>query len=240
MGAQIHKPFCETLDTQAATSISPTGGFSTSTATRINLRDIVRVEHASTQVAAVEERGENGSYDTVITATVEGLNIFNQVTADRIVAHLAVKHHKQHRRTEYKTIGSSFENLRIGGVPVHVDVDDDDGRKYHDGGVNHCVCDPYEPEKGRFNAEFDPTGHLTTLVTGVHVQGHVKHHRIRIHCNSIVVEDFGVVHLAEYIVTPNARYLNMLRVNLGCAVDGTVSVSGTSSNGHTVPTPKNP
>ena len=39
--------------------------------------------------------------------------------------------------------------------------------------------------------------------------------------NAIYVPDFGVVYLAEYLVTPYARQLNMFRIEFGCGVGGT-------------------
>ena len=241
-GAHIRKPFCETLHSQAATCVGAHGGHAFATASNINLREVIRIGEARTQIAAIEE---HDSYDTVVTASVENINILNHVTADRIVAHLAVKDDKDLRKRAdgtlepstmwFQTIGTSFENLRIGGVSVEVEIEDEAGRNYHGPtpSSHNPVYDPFDPGKGPVNKEINPKAHRTTLVKNVSSTSR-NAGRIKPLGNMIIIPDFGVIHLAEYLVTPNARHLNMLRIEFGCGVDGWSTGPGSSSNGETI------
>jgi hypothetical protein len=243
-GARFTEPFCDTLDTQGATCIPVTGGHSTATSSKINFHDVIRIDQATTQIGAIEEKG---SFDCVVTSSVENINILNQVTADRIVSHVAVKTDRKRRPKKdnqfelepnviwFQTIGSRFENLRVGGVHIKVDIEDEVGYNY--GGSKpvskNPVFDVNDPGKGPINVEFDDAAVLTTLARGVHPESN----RVKVYGNAIVVPDFGVVYLAEYLVTEYARYLNMLRVELGCGFAGRGSGPGSGGNGQTIPPP---
>jgi hypothetical protein len=79
----------------------------------------------------------------------------------------------------------------------------------------------------------DPRGYLTTLVEDTRIDSTF----IKAKGNAIVVPDFGVAYLAEYLVTPYARQLNMFRIQLGCAGSGCASGGGVGGNGTTAPPP---
>ena len=88
-GAEFTKPFRATIESQAATAISAVGGHAMASSGPFNFREIVRfLIVRATQIAAIED---DDSYDTVITCAIDGINIFNQFTADSIVAHLSGK-----------------------------------------------------------------------------------------------------------------------------------------------------
>jgi hypothetical protein len=221
LGAVITKPFHATVESQAATCISCTGGHAHANAAKFNLRELIRFDYASTQIAAVEE---DESYDTVITTTVENINIFNQFTADRIVAHLSIKSMKNGDPMHFRTVGSRFENLRVGGIPIHPVLMDEDGAQYRERA--NPVYDLHSKEAIRQDIG-DHRHLLTTLVSKLEIDS------TSVVCkgNAIHVPDFGVVYLAEYLVTSHERYLKMFRIRLGCANDGNLSGSGAGGNG---------
>lgn len=227
-GATFTAPHLETIPSQAPVSISSHGGHAYSSVEKFNHRELVRFERASTQIAAIHE---TDSYDTVITAMVEGLNVFNHFTADAVVAHLSVKTMKADGAMSFRTIGTRFENLRIGGVPFEPVIVDEDGDQYGKGTVNNPVYDLYSGKQ--VNGSFQAKGHLSTLVSDL---GARASRRIEVKGNGVFVPDFGTVYLAEYLVTPNARQLNLFRISLGCGVSGKAG-SGVGANGSTVPPP---
>ena len=242
-GGEITRPFQAVIESQAATAISSVGGFASATAGPFNFKDIIQFQKASTQVIGAEGLK---TYDTMITCRLEGINILNQFTADEIVAHLVVTTQKDGSGMTFNTLGSRFVNLRIGGALIHPVLDHEckprvetppvqkpsakDSVKAPDAtyatGKIHPVYD-LSQEKGK---RTQMKGSLTTLVAEpLKVPGAC----FDADANAIHVPDFGVVYLAEYLVTPYGRQLNMFRVKLGCGTKGNGSGSGVGGNGST-------
>src|SRR5208283_2842736 len=86
VSGQITLPFQHLIEVQAPSALPSTGGYSASRVEGFRYEDILSFSSAST-VATGSESGE--SFNTLATATVEGLNILNVVKADRVVARLA-------------------------------------------------------------------------------------------------------------------------------------------------------
>jgi hypothetical protein len=61
---------------------------------------------------------------TLSTSVLEGLNVFEVVTADRMVAQVSTSHAAVDGHVPKVTfLGTRFENLRVGGYPVEVELD---------------------------------------------------------------------------------------------------------------------
>lgn len=58
-----------------------------------------------------------------------------------------------------------------------------------------------------------------------------QHHPIRRHGYIVKVAGFGTITLAEVIIKPGERRLNMFRLNLGCPITGDMTVGSASTNG---------
>jgi hypothetical protein len=77
--------------------------------------------------SAKEEDGKT-VHTTHATATVEGLNILDVVTADRIVARLSSSYtfdpsaKEQQKEARILVVGTKFENLRVAGCPIDVEL----------------------------------------------------------------------------------------------------------------------
>jgi hypothetical protein len=70
---------------------------------------------------------DHSGWVTLSTSVVEGLNVFEVITADRVVAqvsteHADVKGHKPGHVPKVTFLGTRFENLRVGGYPVKVEL----------------------------------------------------------------------------------------------------------------------
>src|SRR5215475_12046212 len=120
-GGVMRRPFNEVVDAKAAASLPQTGGFGTAVENDYNYRDIFSFKKASTQVTG--SKGPDGSYNTLVTSTIEGLNINNVVTCARIVARLTTVHSPDDTETRVIPSGSEFVDLRIAGHPVKADLD---------------------------------------------------------------------------------------------------------------------
>lgn len=71
---------------------------------------------------------DHSGWITLSTAVLEGLNVFEVITADRVVAQVSTEHaDKKGQYPEHVPkvtfLGTRFENLRIGGYPVEVELD---------------------------------------------------------------------------------------------------------------------
>jgi hypothetical protein len=221
----MHKPCCEIIPGQAATSLSQTGGESYATVRNFDWKGIFRFDEASSYVTGSTD---HGAHNTLATVTVRGLNIANMVTADRITARVSSRHQADEKRVvgegEITLVGSSFENLRIAGYPVNVVTD---------GGIlGRCV-------------DYEQTQEMVRELGGyIHPSMKVMSCRpqARLECpkdgpvemrpdGGIQVREFGTIYLATVIIKPSYRRISMLRVELGCPLGGTLEAAGGEGNG---------
>src|SRR5580704_12595377 len=94
VGGHISAPFNETIEIQAASALPDIGGYGSATSVDFRHRGILSFRRANSEVFGSKCAGEDGEPDeagfsTRIRATVEGLNILDMVTADRVVASVA-------------------------------------------------------------------------------------------------------------------------------------------------------
>ena len=67
---------------------------------------------------------DHSGWVTLSTSVLEGLNVFEVITADRVVAQVSTEHAMEHGHVPKVTfLGTRFENLRVGGYPVQVELD---------------------------------------------------------------------------------------------------------------------
>lgn len=73
---------------------------------------------------------DHSGWFTLATAVLEGYNVEDIITADRVVAQLSTQHPKTYDRAypishvpRVNFIGTRFENLQVGGYPVKVELD---------------------------------------------------------------------------------------------------------------------
>jgi hypothetical protein len=240
LSAQLDRPLEHLIEVQAASSLPTIGGHGSSRVNHFRFQEFVSFDSAYTHVSGSQKQ-EDGTYTTLVTATVESLNVLDVVTADRVVARLASQHPTEHDEPHVVFLGSKFENLRIAGCPV-------------DAELNHDLflrMDTFASIRKEFetNAEFrkmaeDPfqSGDLQKLpdAHGALLCSLVKDIKTtcpgvkRIgHC--LVVPQFGKIFLAEVMARHATRTLTMLRLELGSPVSGTLTVTETVINGHTWP-----
>jgi hypothetical protein len=114
LGGFLEKPFQKVIPTLAPVSLPPVGGFATARSEAFNLDEIISCSSAYTRVSG-KERATDGSSSILITAVVEGLNILEVVTAQRIVAQISLSISKDGGPAKVSLTGSGFEGLRLAG-----------------------------------------------------------------------------------------------------------------------------
>jgi hypothetical protein len=208
VSGHITLPFQHVIEVQAPSALPFTGGYSASRAENFRYDHILSFSSAYT-VATGNESGR--SFNTLATATIEGLNIHNMVTADRVVARLASKYMKDTGEQSATFAGSHFQNLRIGGYPVEVEID------------------PEQLKSSRRSERVQ----FGTFAAPIDLEG--RWGLERLDDGAIYIPEFGKIYLAEFLVTGCYRSVMMFRVELGCATKGTLAGPHASTNGEGMP-----
>ena len=250
----IRAPFDEIIPVQATSALPETGGYGSARVDNFRFREIVSCTAAYSQVAGA--KSEKGSYDTLATVTVENLNILNMVTADRIVARVASKHPDDPDvEPSVIPLGSYFENLRIAGQSVELDLATDTFTKLD---TLKSMREAYEKDEN-FRNEFDLlslTGKGPDIPDtlrkyfpscGIQKQAAIPERKGIIACSLvrnlvsrgnlpryghiIALRGFGIVRLAELKMSQGLRRITMLQVELGSMPEGSVMVAFGEGNG---------
>jgi hypothetical protein len=255
LGGFVEEPFQKIVPSQAPSSLPAVGGYVTTRTEAFNLEKIVSCRLAYTRASGRETK-KDGPWSMLITSVIEGLNILEVVTAERIVAQLSVEYSKESRLPRVSLTGSHFEKLRIGGCdasptmnaklmdtggeadgpkstltqPVFHQTGREQGRrliKSAEGDASQWVRERFEWMDSEQDAN---TSVLCSLVDGVDqaIPGKSFGHVVEI-------PDFGRIFLGELLVHPASIQLSMVRAELGCNVKGQLNAAIVGSGGHTVP-----
>lgn len=263
-GGRIDRPFQHVLDVHAGASLPTTGGYEVSRRENFRLNEIISYTAAHTVVAGSRNE-KDGSYTTLASSTIEGLNILDMVTADRIVARVASKQLITDDEPTITPIGSHFENLRIAGCPIEVELDTDlfnrfgtfsDFKKAYEGDQQHRermqaaflwgkpkfeVPDFLRERYNWFAGDKFPESKgivLCSLVKGFKTCcGEFKDNcgELKVYGNVIDVPQFGKVYLGEVMLKQYEREVTMLRVEMGSPTSGPASGPSGGGGGTTYP-----
>ncbi len=122
----LHLPIRQAIEKQAHAKLPLLGGYLSQHTDSFRVEGIVSYRAAHTQVSGHLEIKEGRGFKTLATSVVEGLNILEIVTADRIVAQISTEHPRYEGGGYVPSVtflGTRFENLRIAGhlVKFHLD-----------------------------------------------------------------------------------------------------------------------
>jgi hypothetical protein len=259
IGGTITQPFKADIDTNTSTSLPIIGGFSSAKSGAYQLKDVLSFSSAHTYVSGIQT--DDGAYNSVATCVVEGLNILHMITADAIVGRLSAKH-VDGQPTEFLLLGSTFENLKIGGTPVDVDLNHD---LFLQNPTHAGLLKQYESrskkkgtEKVRYQwgaaHEDVPPGLAKGMMmepgAGWHKSNGVLHasvvKQVRTagtsnsagelpYAYAIHIPHVGNLYLGEVFVSGDTKRLTMLRVDLGSPFKGSVAASAPVGNGNFFP-----
>jgi hypothetical protein len=96
-----------------------------------NIEGLISFKRGHTRVIGTQVRQkrdifgqDHAGWVTLSTGAIEGYNVVDTVTADSVVAQLSTEHPMADGLVpRVNFIGTRFENLRVGGVPVEVELD---------------------------------------------------------------------------------------------------------------------
>ena len=237
LSGRITRPFTEVLEVQAPSFLPPTGGYGSARVENYRFRELVSFRAGYTQVVGSERtRGAETVRSTLVSAVVEGLNIQNVVTADWVVARLTAEHPRKGAsppdELSMLPLGSYFVNLRIAGTlvtltpPDELLKEDAATKSQIERQCRKHLVDPDTaqdipvPAKGPLR--FSAFQLQTPSIAGAKMQ--------KAGCR-IDIPDFGSVYLGELVVAPDRRQLTMVRVVLGCPVEGSIVAASVEGDG---------
>ncbi len=225
-------PFQEDIPAQACLSLKEAGGFLHTHVNDFNFRDIVTFRRALAFTAG-SFSPKDQAFDATATVLIEGLNILNVVTADRIVARVASSHPKSGEEPGITPIGCCFEGLRIAGHPVQIELAVDIFAKFRTMSSFREACDR-DGESARLLTAADHTKSMglaelpCTLVRSIRGLGSELE---LISPNKIRIRDFGVLTLGAISVAERKRTVSMLQFELGSTPEGAGQIGGAEGNG---------
>ncbi len=264
LSGDLRLPLVQKIEPQAHAHLKDQGGYLSERSENYRLESVISFRSAYTHVAGNRSSKTGQGWTTIATTVIEGLNVLEVVTADRIVGQTITEHPLVGYIPRVSFLGSRFENLRIAGHLVELDLDLDVlGQKpandapytRHEElmnrlqkqysrilGHNQLPSDLSE-QYNRVNASLGSAEALEcSLVNQAagRYPGLSFGHKIRI-------PDFGEITLAKVTLnhadphpdkkTPRQTTvgLTMIDFNFGCAIDGRASTGTGSTNGGTAP-----
>lgn len=260
LSAELEQPLKEKIRPQARVKLSSDGHYQFKKADPFRFEGILSYASGYTQVAGHPSTKTEG-FTTLATSVLEGLNVLDVVTADRVVGQISTVHPKygNGQVPSVTFLGTRFDNLRIGGHKVEVDRNleilgprhDDDRSYLEDGDVQTRVSEQYNtianatalPEwaakeypkmRPATNGHGELNCSLVNRVKGTPGTpfGHI-----------IDLPHFGRIFLGELKVTREPGnpakeiydtykfHLTMIRLEMGCLAAGQVKIIAMDANG---------
>lgn len=264
LSGHLKLPLVHQIEPQAHAHLREEGGYISERSENYRLESVISFRSAYTHVAGNRSTKPGQGWTTISTTVIEGLNVLEVVTADRIVGQTITEHPLEGYIPSVSFLGSRFENLRIVGHPVELDLDlnilgqkpeKDTPYTRHEGPLSR-IRNQYERILGhghlpgdlaeQYNRLNATLGNAETLECSLVNQASGRYpglsfgHKVRI-------PDFGEIALAKLTLehedphpdlkTPRKTTvrLTMIDFNFGCAIDGGVSTGTGSANGGTAP-----
>jgi hypothetical protein len=116
--ARLRRPLQQEVRPQAYVKLPGEGGSLSERAEDYRLEGVISFESAYTQVAGNPSPKPGHGWVTLATSAIEGLNVLDVVTADRVVAQISPEHPLEGYVPTVTFLGTRFENLKIAGHKI--------------------------------------------------------------------------------------------------------------------------
>lgn len=258
----LRLPFAQEIYPQNQVILSERGGYFTRHSETFRLGGVISYKFAYTQVGGNLDDKPGHGWNTLATSVLEGLNVMDVVTADRIVAQISTDHPPNCHVPTVTFLGTRFENLRIAGHPVKLELDPNilgpkpagDGPYLSDRDFLDRVTQQYERIGGQKNLPAEVARRYNQLPSSSanresiecslvnQAEGSYPGHSFG---HVIDVPGFGKIYLATLrldqsdpdaktgIPTKTLISLSMIRMEMGCNSSGNTSGGNTKTNGVT-------
>jgi hypothetical protein len=258
----LHLPLQQQIAPQAHSILPSKGGYFTNRMDNIKIGEVISIRSGYTHVAGNASSKANEGWSTVSTYVLEGLNVVEVLTADRVVGQIITEHPLIGHVPRISFLGSRFENLRISGHPVnfHLDQDilgprPDNDTSY---GLSPALKDRVSSQYNRIREAKNLPAELSdeykrlssSLCSRESVECSLVNHAAGDYPGSsfghkIHVPEFGWITLGKVkifhedfkdksdVPKKTTVQLTMIDLDLGCAASGPVTPGSGSSNGGT-------
>jgi hypothetical protein len=230
----IESPIDHIIPVQIPLVVEETGGYVSLRAHDFRFEEIVSFKMAHTQVSGAPSKKpqKRGAPTTLASVVVEGLKVRDVLLCDRLVGQISSEHVvdagtgkvSYDKPVKVSFLGTHFENLRISGKPVKIDLDLD-LCEFDDSGTS-CVDNPkFQAKLKNLPHKLDQNGKdpFVTCSLVTNIDGERR--------NFLDLPGFGKVFFAELRVDKGTYTLTMIRLELGCAVQANMSAGKTVVNG---------
>jgi hypothetical protein len=256
IGGHFTKPKKTIVHSHGSSSLAQAGGHVSSRANKFEHPDkLVSFKKAYSEIHGMVS--ETGSWTTVVTSVVEGLNVLNIVRADRVIASLRVEHPISGGHPKASIVGSEFKNLTIDGVKVNPVL----GKKALPPHKTGRFPDRAIVQDEDFIARAIAQSQKVTNAKGAPDWLKTRHRWVQsktarrrkgyLQCSLVDriqgaksgnsfghvmhVPDFGNIFLGELLTSQHSFRLTMIRLEMGCTNHGTMSIGSADSNGFGAP-----
>ena len=256
----LRLPVSQEIEPQVHTKLPETGGYLTQRAEIYRLESVISFRAAYTHVGGNRSDKPGGGWNTLTTTVVEGLNVLEVVTADRVVGQMITEHPLDGYVPSISFLGTRFENLRIAGHPVELEFDQEifgpkpvnDLPYTQDAGFVSRVSRQYDRIRQNKNLPAALQERYNRLSSTLGASEEVECSLVNqaaglipgtICGNVITIPGFGTITLAKLTVKHEDPHeetkvpkkttftLTMIDCELGCAVSGRTPIGNGNSNG---------
>lgn len=265
LNARLQRPLQQDVKPQAFVKLPEEGGYLSERAKDYRLEGVISFRSAYTQVAGNQSPKPGHGWVTLATSVVEGLNVLDIVTADRVVAQISTEHPLKGYVPSVTFLGTRFENLKIAGQEIKPTIDLDvcgpkpnDDRLYlEDAGFRGRVTEQQQriagaPDSvgGKYSGTMPDIAQLRKQWEAF-IKGQGPRPEAAIECSlvdtlgktgswnsfghALIVPEFGRIFFAELRVECDSFQFTMIRLEMGCVADGSGKVGNFSVNGSTKP-----
>jgi hypothetical protein len=249
---ELERPLTQAIKPQASVTIPESGGYLSERAPNFRVEGVLSFASGYTHVAGHRSQKPGHGWVTLATSVVEGLNVMEVLTADRVVAQISTEHPLEGYVPTVTFLGSRFENLKIAGELIEPLMNPD-------------ICDQKPSKQERFLVEdkdflsrvAEQRGNITKA-KGVPQWAAERYHwkpesvksRAHVECSIVTglkkpypgsfghvidVPHFGRIFLGGLRVDHLSFHLTMIRIEMGCIGHGTSVMASAYSNGRTAP-----
>jgi hypothetical protein len=263
LSAKLERPLQAEVRPQAYVKLPEHGGYFSERAENFRLESVISFRSAYTQVAGNRSEKEGRGWVTLATAVVEGLNVLDVVTADRLVAQFSTEHPLVGYVPRVTFLWTRFEGLKIGGVEIKPKIDLDfcaptnggqlylEDTRFRDKVEEQNKKMASAPEGLRRNSGKMPDPSELHDQWDAYTKGKGPRPSAAVDCsivtslgdtgpwksagNALEVPDFGRVFFGELRVECDSFNFAMIRLDMGCVAAGSAKASKIIVNGSTVP-----
>jgi hypothetical protein len=245
LSGHLTRPIDHLIEVQAGIALPTTGGHGISRVENFRFNESVSFKAGYAQVSGSERFVRDGDkerciHTTLSTAVVEGLNILDVITADRVVSRIASSW-ESGDEPHSVVLGSRFDNLHIAGCKIDVELHHElvlkletfeDARNEFASNAEFRKMAENPIGKSKLPNKIEPHGVIScSLVKELKPEKCHGITRLGHHGHVLVVPEFGRIHLAELVLTHGSKTLTMIRVELGSPNGGVVTASQSGNNG---------